>query len=305
MSNPTVFVASATGTIGGAVARQLRAINWGVRTTTRNPDSPAAKALADIGVEVTKGSWDDETALEAAISGTQLLFLNLFPDLTDAGHELQQARAIIRIARSAGVSHLVYSSGFRIEDRGVDPGELAARVRASKRRIEEETQAAGFAHWTILRPGFFMANFLEPKVRMYPGATETGVFTVAYTADMPVPLVDHEDVGRFAVAALRDPARFGGREVTVASEIVPLREALAQLSQVAGKTIRGYYLSDEEIEQQKGSNIFLGSQVAARKMAQQADMEEIKGWGIPLTPFVEFLEREKDAVQQTYRNVKE
>ena len=57
MTNPTVFVCGATGAQGGRLAHRLRAIGWGVHTTVRNQDSPAAQSLLSIGVDITPGDW--------------------------------------------------------------------------------------------------------------------------------------------------------------------------------------------------------------------------------------------------------
>lgn len=297
-SRQRVFVVSATGTQSSALARQLRSLGWEVHATTRNPSSPAAEALSSIGVRVSKGDWDSPSALSEAMAGCQFLFLNLFPDLADPPHELEQAKSILQIAKAAGVKHVVYSSGFSLE--GPDPAGLAGAVRASKRNIEREVSSAGFEKWTILQPGYFMANFLAPKVAMYPGAAESGVFTLALLPDTQLPLIDHEDIARFAVAAFRDPDRFSGQLVKLAGDLLTVEDIMPLLSAAAGREIRATYLSAEEVEAQKESNPFLSGQLAARRMAEYVDMDRVKSWGLPLGSFTGFLEREKDAVRETY-----
>ncbi|KAH6887065.1 hypothetical protein B0T10DRAFT_575564 [Thelonectria olida] len=304
MATSQVFVTGATGTVGGALARQLRAINLGVKTTTRNPDSAEAKALQAIGVEVIGGDWDDEHALNEAILGCQMIFINLYPVFNDASKELQQAQNIIRIARAARVKRVVYSSIFPVQDHANPDGPLA-QVRKYKQRIEEEVSNAGFESWMILRPGFFMANFLRGKVLMYPGATETGVFTSAYRADTRLPLIDPEDIAKFAIAAFQKPGAFNGKTIELAGEVLSFDESLHLLSNVAGRSLRGNYLSDEEIAKQMATNPFLGSQIAARNMADLVNMDQVQSWGVPMGTFADFLQRERVAVRETYRNVKE
>ena len=63
MTNPTIFVVSATGTQGGAVARLAIKNQWTVHATTRDPNSAAAQMLASLNVKITRGDWDDEAAL--------------------------------------------------------------------------------------------------------------------------------------------------------------------------------------------------------------------------------------------------
>lgn len=76
----TVFVCSATGFQGGALARQLRQLGWEVHSTTRDLGSPAAIALHNIGVKLTQGDWEDTEALKSSITGCDKLYLCLMPN---------------------------------------------------------------------------------------------------------------------------------------------------------------------------------------------------------------------------------
>ena len=64
-----VLVAGATGRQGGAVVRHLRAKGWKLRALTRNPDSYAARQLAERGIELVQGDLDDPGSLERAARG--------------------------------------------------------------------------------------------------------------------------------------------------------------------------------------------------------------------------------------------
>jgi len=305
MAPPTAYVSSATGTQGGAVARQLRALGWGVHATTRNTTSAAALALSAIGVRVSRGDWDDKAALAASLAGCQKVFLNLFPDLQNPTRETQQAEAILDLAKAAGVTQVVYSSVFPARPGGAGDNDLIARVRAGKAAIERAVLASGLAAATVLQPGFFMANFLLPKGAFYfPGVSETGLFTVAFHPDTQLPLTDHEDIARFVVAAFQDPERFGGETVRLASEVVEFQKVVRLLAEATGRNIRATYLSDEEARAQTATNPMLGSQITARGMVELLDLEKVRSWGIPLGSFAEFLGREKAGVEETYRGPK-
>ena len=56
---PEILVLGATGAQGGAVARHLLAAGWPVRALVRDPSKPAARALAEAGVAVQAGDFDD------------------------------------------------------------------------------------------------------------------------------------------------------------------------------------------------------------------------------------------------------
>ncbi|KXJ85863.1 hypothetical protein Micbo1qcDRAFT_220173 [Microdochium bolleyi] len=75
LSKKIITVLGATGTQGGSVARQFLSIpGWTVRGVTRSPSSAKAKALADRGVEIVQGDYEDVGSLEAAFAGTHAIF---------------------------------------------------------------------------------------------------------------------------------------------------------------------------------------------------------------------------------------
>ncbi len=307
MSTPTVFVVSATGTQGGAVARQLRHIGWNVHTTTRDPNSAAAQELAACGVKVSQAEWDDTAALEEPISGSQLLFLNLIPQFVDFRREVEHAKSILSIAKSVGVKHVIYSGVFPTHELPqYDPNHWTAPFRQGKLEIEKIVSEAGIKYWTILRPGLFMANFLSPKVEFqFPGASEAGVFTFAYRPDTVLPLIDHEDIGKFTVAAFKLPDKFHEKTIQFAGDFVTVAEAVNKISRATGRTLRSVYLTDEEYEQRKDEDPLLSNQKLNTDLALLADRGEFEKWGIEPGTLDAFLAREVEGLRQTYRNAPE
>lgn len=146
-----------------------------------------------------------------------------------------------------------------------------------------------------------MSNLLAPRTMMYPGLVETRVWTTAYTPTTRLPLCDTEDIAKFTLAAFQDPVRFDRREVAIATEALTPEEILAQLAEASGKDdLRCRFLTDEEIEEAKESNMFVTAQLISRDMSKFVDLDEAKSWGIPLGTFREFLKRESKAVKETY-----
>src|SRR3954453_8856756 len=64
-----VLVTGATGKQGGAVARRLIKEGHAGRGLTRKPDSPNAKALAGLGVELASGHLEDRASVDRALAG--------------------------------------------------------------------------------------------------------------------------------------------------------------------------------------------------------------------------------------------
>lgn len=308
MTKPTIFVVAATGTQGGAVARLAIKHQWAVHATARDPDSIAARSLASVGVRITRGDWDDETALQEGITGCNMLFLNLFPDFVDQTHERRQAQRIIRIARDAGVKHVVYSGAFPpVKTPSITQHQLdlfqnhwITKMAKDKSKLMDDVKEAGFDHWTILRPGFFMANFVLPKAAFFGDIHQTGVWSQGLLPSTQVPLIDHEDIAKFTVAALDNPERYGGQTICLAGELLTPDEIVRLISETSGKNVRAKYLSDEEFEEAVAKTPPSVMQLFMRDMSQCVDMEELKDWGIPLGGFKAFLSREKGSVDETY-----
>ncbi|KAK4143143.1 uncharacterized protein C8A04DRAFT_37694 [Dichotomopilus funicola] len=310
MATHTIFICGATGLQGGALARQLRALNWTVHTTARDPSSPAATALTSLGVHVHAGSWNDTAVLTTALTGCDLLFLNLVPDITNPDAERQDGETILAAATAAGVQHVVYSSGIDMPVLKRDPSHFLSVVFRSKLELERGLQAGDsvpfiFPRWTILRPGFFMSNFLAPRVNMlYPGSTQSGAFTVGFRPTSGLPMIDHEDIARFAVAAFQDPDRFQGRVVDVISQTVTFERAMKIIGGAAGREIKVEYLTDEQIKEGIPTNPLLAMQEELRDVRPLGDKdakEVAKGWGVEVGTFEQFAEREKAAFEETYQ----
>lgn len=302
MSSQTIFVVGATGIVGGAVARHLLGLNWKVHTTTRDPNSETSKALQTLGVKIVKGTWDDEESLSATLNGCSTLFLNPYTTPFDNGEEVRWSNLILTTAKAAGVKQVVLASIFGTHHpeklRYQDP--LVFRVIASKGKVEDLVRAARFDFWTILRPGYFMASFLQPKAVAFAGLVDTGRWTTALLPESPMPLIDEHDIAVFTAAALEDRAKFNKKEIELAGELRNPQEIASALSNASGRDIKAVFLTDEEVETEKKTNPFITAFLALRDMHLYVDIDQVKSWGLPLGTFEEYLALRSDAVEETY-----
>ncbi|KAJ9486741.1 hypothetical protein VN97_g6597 [Penicillium thymicola] len=303
MSSPTVFVCGATGTQGGALIDRLLKADIKIHAVTRNPDSAAAQLLKSLGVLITEGDFDDDSIRKPMATCTSL-FLNLMPSLTDLNASLEQACRLLKIAKEAGIKQVIYTSGLSANDpqrlKLWDPTSIISTMILNKHAIENEIRKAGFESWTILRPGNFMNNYLFPKTMMYPDFTKTGVFTTAFAPDTLLPMVDPNDIGQFAAAAVFDPVKFNHQEIEIASELLGVDAIIQSLSRATGREMSVIYMSDEEISAQKATNPFIAGQLMARDLRSFVNLDEVEAWNIPLGTFEKFLQREKSNVVATY-----
>jgi uncharacterized protein YbjT (DUF2867 family) len=109
-----IAVMGATGAQGGGLFRAIRADRHGpfvARAITRKPDSEKARALATLGIEVVAGDADDPPSLERAFAGAYGAFcVTNFWEHFSADRETDQATAMARASRKAGVQHVIWST---------------------------------------------------------------------------------------------------------------------------------------------------------------------------------------------------
>ncbi|KAM0460817.1 hypothetical protein ACHAO4_001610 [Trichoderma viride] len=304
MAQPKVFVCGVTGTQGGAVARALRSENVSVTALVRDPSSPQAQSIEALGVEIFLGNFDDTSAIERALTGCTAAFLNFFPDFKDLTAELRWAKSIIAAARAAGVKHILFSSGFAVgapeKLKLWDANSIMGKALLAKQSNEKEVRDAGFDYWTILRPGNFMANYLPPKVAMYGDFVQSGVWTTALLKETKLPMIDEATIACFASAAIHNPTKFTGQTIEIADELIGSEQILEKISATAGRQLKAEYMPEAAIMEQKG-NPFIVGQYAMRDLASFVDMEKVKSWGIPLSSFDAFLQRETENIKKTYQ----
>jgi uncharacterized protein YbjT (DUF2867 family) len=211
-----ILVTGATGTIGTALVQALQAKKARFKLAVRS----AKKAQ---GAETVAFDWDDFKTYLPAMKGVEKLFLLTPISDRSVGYTTQAVAA----AKRAGVKHIV-----KLSVTGADgqPGIILGRQHFA---AEKEIQASGIA-WTMLRPTFFMQNYIT-----YYGADPTK------DADVYLPrgqgkatLIDARDIGEVAAAVLTSEGHAGKIYDLTGSEALTTQEALDQLGRALGHKYR-------------------------------------------------------------------
>jgi uncharacterized protein YbjT (DUF2867 family) len=154
--NEKILVTGATGHQGGSIARELLKLGFNVDAMTRKPDGEKAKVLAELGANIIQGDLDDAVSLKRAVKDVWGVYS--VQNTWEAGveKEEQQGKRFAEISKEAGVQHFVYSSvGSAHRNTGIPHFD-------NKWRVEETIRSLKFPSYTIIRPVFFMENFLSP-----------------------------------------------------------------------------------------------------------------------------------------------
>jgi len=279
-----ILVTGATGKQGGAVARALVAAGTTVHGLVRDPESPRARALADLGVHLVRGDLDQPETLKAALDGARGLFSVQTPDFSDLNGdaEIQRARRLAAAAAAAGVEQVVHTSSST-SARRIDEERWSAflgHVFRVKALAEDALREAGARSTTILRPSAFMENFLPPAYFYAKGSTDR--ILVAYDLDVPQAFVAVDDIGAAAAAAFADPERFDSVELELASERLSFREAVATLARVWGRALTVTETPEEAVAEGL-SEVFVHSQTYLSAHPSPAFPEYARALGVPTT----------------------
>ncbi|WP_433201987.1 NmrA family NAD(P)-binding protein [Nocardia sp. CA-107356] len=237
--NP-ILVTGATGKQGGATARRLLADGIAVRALVRDPETPAARALADAGAELVTGDFDAPATLDAAAAGARAVFLvppaAFGPNGWGAELEATRGLAVIDAAVRTGVEQIVFTGVATMTDD-------RSWGMAGKGRIEDAIAVSGL-RYTLLRPVRFMENYV---LRGSPvDGIIDGVHKHLFQADRPLQMIAVADIAAFAALAFADPERFHGRTLELAGDAITPVAAAATISRITGRPVR--YVEATEAE---------------------------------------------------------
>lgn len=182
------------------------------------------------GVESVTIDYANVASLKKAMQGINTVFMVLpnHPDM------VQWGKNIINAAKSAGVSHIVRSSGS------------LAKVNSSLKIIEllaatdQDLMTSGI-DYTITSPQFFMQNFINFFADDYKNGT---IYQPA--SDGKIGWLDLRDLGEVNGTILNNPEKYKGQNLTITgSENLSYAQAVQQMNEVLGKNAEYVAIPDE------------------------------------------------------------
>jgi uncharacterized protein YbjT (DUF2867 family) len=194
-------------------------------------DVAKARHLAERGVRVRRGSYDDPAALRHSFEGAEQVLLVSSSD--PRADQVPLHRAGVEAAVAAGARRILYTSHQGAE---LDSPFHPARVHAAT----EAVLAGSGTAWTSLRNGFY-AHTLDWLLGPW---RESGV--IAAPADGPVSWTDRGDEAEAAAVLLAAGRPVDGPVTLTAGAAVTLDDIAGIASGLAGREIRRVVTDDEE-----------------------------------------------------------
>ncbi|MGE5892955.1 MAG: NmrA/HSCARG family protein [bacterium] len=276
-----ILVTGATGRQGGAVARHLLDRGYKVRAMTRNPKSDRALALNNLGATVIKADFDDPKSLEKALEGIWGVYS--VQNTWEAGveREEEQGKRFAKLAREKGVGHFVYSSvGSAHRSTGIPHFD-------NKWRIEEAVRSLKFPSYTVLRPAFFMENFVSPW--FLPGMIE-GKLLIGIKPETVLQMIAVDDIGRFGLLAFEHYEEMKGVELDIAGDERTMPEAAGILSRAMNRKIEFVEVPKDDVR--KWSSDYAIMLEWFDRVGYNADIAGLeKKYGFKLTKLDEWARR--------------
>jgi len=209
---PTLVVGG-TGKTGSRVAERLTSRGRPVRIGSRSGEPPF--------------DWEDQATWAPALDGVGSIYLTYYPDIAIPG-AVAVVRSFVDLALDRDVHRIVLLSG-----RGEEEAQNA----------EEVLRESG-TDWTIVRASWFMQNFSENFFR--DGILDGELILPA--SDIPEPFVDADDIADVAAKALTEDGHFGQLYEVTGPRMLTFAEAVAEIGEATGRSLRFVQVSPEEYE---------------------------------------------------------
>jgi len=220
-----MILVTTAGKVGAETARLLGQRGEPVRVLVRDPDK--ATALAQAGVEVTRGDLEVAATIDAAMHGVSTVVL------VSPAIPVQELNVVASAVR-AGAGHIVKVTSKASVDSSI------AR-RRGQAEIENGLIVSGLGY-TLLRNNAYMQNFLMAA----PSIAKTSSFGSA-ARDGRVGMIDARDVAAVAAEIAAAPVPHAGKTYwPTGPEAITFSDAAAALSKVLGRLITFHPLTVEE-----------------------------------------------------------
>lgn len=245
-----IAIFGATGAQGGGLARAIANdpnSPFIARAITRHPDSDKARALAALGIEVVAADADDPSTLDAALAGAYGAFcVTNFWEHFSAEREGEQASAMARATKRAGVQHVVWSTledtrnWVPLDDNRLPTlnGKYKVPHFDGKGAVDDVFAKEG-APTTYMMAAFYWENFIYFGMGVRPGENGELVLTLPL-GGVKLPGIGAEDIGRCAYGIFKRGTSTVGQRIGIAGDSLSGADMAAKMAKALGRPVHFY-----------------------------------------------------------------
>jgi uncharacterized protein YbjT (DUF2867 family) len=228
-SESTVLVVGGTGYLGSKVVRTLAAQGKPIRALVR-PGTDAS-SLEQQGVEIVRGNLLDLNSLLPALEGVSTLITTAIGySRRKRGDSLttddQGNRNLVDAAKTVGVSRFIFTSILTAEKARSVP-------HFYQKALTENYLERSSVPFVALRPGGFLDTLL-----MFAYNPSKGVLNAMADPTVKASTILSDDVARFLVASVDNPAVLGKRIDLGIAPPTNLTEIAAAIGRITGRPVK-------------------------------------------------------------------
>lgn len=216
-----VLITGGTGNTGRRIAARLGELGVSARVASRAAGGGRDHVVFD---------WADPSTHGPALSGVDRVYL-IAPGMVEDPSTLMLP--FLERALAGGVGRFVLLSSSAIPEGAPGLGIVGRFLRE---------RAPG---WAILKPSWFMQNFVDPKHPHAASLIGEGK-VVTSTGAGRVGFVDADDIAEVAVRALVDETSHDTAHVITGPEALAYSDVAAILERVTGRPMRHVHVDDDE-----------------------------------------------------------
>ena len=225
-----ILVTGSGGKTGQAIIKAVSSKKQNIRAFVRSNNH--GETVLKLGAtEVVVGDLMDEDAFQRATHGVEMIY-HICPNVSP--HEIEIGDNAISAAKQSGVAHFVYHSVLH-------PQIEAMPHHWLKMQVEEMIFASGIP-FTILQPTAYMQNITG----RLEDIKKSGVYSVPYSLDTKISLVDINDVAEVAATILCQAGHEGATYELCSPDKPTQHEIAEMLSAELNETIEAKRISIDE-----------------------------------------------------------
>ncbi len=234
-----VLVTGSTGFQGGAVVKQLISDGFQVKGFAFETDDTTQ--LQRLGVEISKGSFDDLDSLISAFKGVNKVVLS-FPLIFDQNRLHQFAHNVVEAWKKSNISMFVFNTNLPVFHKKVGFSAFDSKL------VIEQFFDAEKLPYISLRPTLYMDNLSAPF--LLPVIKANGILPYPVPSGKKIAWMSHSDLAKFVSASLNRLDLIGQKFYLGGVQLISGEEMAKVVSRYAGKPIHFVALTPDEFEGQ-------------------------------------------------------